>query len=87
MFAPESISHIQSTIWNLIHFQYKGKITVEEGKGLTVRGNAQEAVIAAENKTALARGFFRLAQELTAGKESVSLHEEPQFESEMHPIC
>ena len=48
MFAPESISHIQNTIWNLIHFQYKGKITVEQGKGLTVQGNAQEAVITAE---------------------------------------
>ena len=81
MFTPEVVSHIQHTIWNLIGCHYKGKITVEEGKGLTVRGNAQEAVITAESKTALARGFFRLAQELADGKETVDLHEEPQFES------
>ena len=81
MFTPEGIAHIQSTVYGLIHFEYKGKVSVQEGRGLTVSGDAQQAVITAESKTALARGFFRLAQELSAGKETVQLHEEPQFES------
>ena len=81
MFTTEVVSHIQNTVLGLVGFVYKGKVTVQQGKGLTVCGTAQEAVITAESKSALARGFFRLAQELAAGKENVSLNEEPQFES------
>ena len=81
MFTCENISHIQKTVWKLVGFEYQGTVNVKEGKGLTVHADAAKAVIEAENLNALARGFFRMAQELTAGKATVELHEEPQFDS------
>ena len=81
MFTSEAVAHIKNTIFDLVHFAYEGTITVKEGKGLSIHADEQSAVIAAESKNALARAFFRLAQEMSAGRVPVDLHEEPQFES------
>ena len=81
VFTGEVVSHIKNTVFDLVHFSYEGTITVKEGKGISVQADTQKAVISAESKNALARAFFRLAQEMSAGRIPVDLHEEPQFES------
>ncbi len=81
MFAHEEILRIQQTVFELVGFSWPGEIQVQEGMGMTVTVRGEKAVIAAESKPALARGFFRLAQEKAGGRGDFELHEEKQFES------
>ena len=81
MFTAAECEMIKSNVFSLVGFSWDGEIRVEEGKGLTVEAEKDRALIAAESKTALARAYFRLAQEKNAGKEAFRIHEEPRFES------
>ena len=81
MFTAAECEMIKSNVFSLVGFSWDGEIRVEEGKGLTVEAEKDRALIAAESKTALARAYFRLAQEKNAGREAFRIHEEPRFES------
>lgn len=81
MFTDQEISRIRQTVFDTVGFSYDAPVRVTEGKGLRVEGDRQGAAIACDTLPALARGFFRLAQELTAGQARVSLCEEPRFAS------
>ena len=81
MFTREEILFIQKIVFDLVHFAWPGEIIVREGKGLTVDVCGGKAEITAESKAALARAFFRLAQEKSAGAGDLHIKEEKQFES------
>ncbi len=81
MFTDETCQKIQQKVFDQVHFTWPGDVEVREGKGLHVVTSGNHAVIAAESKPALARAFFRLAQEKSAGRGDLEIHEEKQFES------
>ncbi|MBQ7868427.1 MAG: family 20 glycosylhydrolase [Clostridia bacterium] len=81
MFTSETIARIQKTVWDLIGYTYKGSVSVNEGPGLRVAGDANAVTVTAQTLPALARAFFRMAQELSAGKTELNICETAQFES------
>ncbi len=81
MFQPSEIKFIQNAVEEAIRRHYAGQVTVEEGPGLAIEGDRERAHITAESKSALARGFFRLMQELAGGRGTVSVREEKHFPS------
>lgn len=81
MFAPEIIDRIRGMVFQLVSCPWKGDIAVSEGPGLTVTVKENQAALVAESRPALARGFFRMAQELAAGRTAFDIHEEKRFES------
>ena len=81
MFTCEEISFLKQMVFDLTGCTYEGEIAVCEGTGLTLSGDLQKVTVTAESKPALARGFFRLAQEMRHGKTAFDLHEEKLFES------
>lgn len=81
MFTHEDGLRIRKTVFDLVGFSWPGEIEIRQGKGLHVRVCGENAVIEAEDKPALARAFFRLAQEKQAGKDVFEVREERHFES------
>ncbi len=81
MFANEDILRIRKTVFDLVKCSWEGEIAVREGAGLTVKVAGGRADISAESRPALARAFFRMAQELAAGRTDVDIHEEAHFAS------
>ena len=75
------IAIIRETVYKLVNFQYNGTIKVSEGDCLCVRGNSAEAEIVYSEKAELARGFFLLAKELSAGKQEVYLKQKRHFKT------
>ena len=57
------------------------EIHVDEGAGISVTEADSRFLLCAESKSALARAFFRLAQERAAGRTPVSVHETRHFDS------
>ena len=81
MMHAAEIRRIQQMVFGLVHFSYEGDITVQEGEGLCVQADRSRAMITAQSKPALARAFFRMAQELSSGKDTVHIQESPRFDS------
>ncbi|MBR4082302.1 MAG: family 20 glycosylhydrolase [Clostridia bacterium] len=81
MFTQEQTARIRETVFGITDCCWQGEIDVAQGTGLTVRVADGRASIQAESLTALARAFFRMAQELDAGRESFELHEEKRFDA------
>ena len=81
MFTAEEIRRIRKIVFELVGFEWAKEIDVKEGIGLTVTVTGDKAAIAAESKPALARAFFRFAQEKAAGKKDLAIHEEKHFDS------
>ncbi len=81
MFSQQEIGFVRAQVEDLLGKKLTGDIRVEEGEGLTVTGDARSAVIAAESLSALARGFFRLAQETHFGRVPVGIREKRHFRS------
>ena len=81
MYTAQEVARITGRVFELVGFHYKGIVTATQGPGLCVSGDAERAEIVAEDKTALARGAFRLAQELSAGAKKVEIAEERRFAS------
>ena len=78
MFPLQEIEKIRDAVASVIPHPYAGQVTVTEGPGLQVTGDGQRAQITAESQCALARGFFRLAQETFFGRVPVQIREEKQ---------
>ncbi len=81
MFDSALIARIQSMVSSVTGFSYAGTVSAAKADGLRVTGDAFSASIAAESIPALARGFMRLFQELSTGKETVDLFEEKRFDT------
>ena len=81
MFATSDCSRIRKMVFDLVDFRWDGEIDVQEGEGLTVIACGSRVTVMAESKPALARAYFRFAQEKTAGKGDFTIHEEKQFAS------
>ena len=82
MFTQQEIDFIRGAVSEVVRVSFDGSdIQVEEGPGVTVEENGSRVLLRAENKSALARAFFRLAQERAAGRVPVSVHESKHFES------
>jgi len=81
MFTHEDGLRICRAIFGLVDFSWPGEIEVRQGKGLHVRVEGDKAVVEAEDQSALARAFFRMAQEKRAGKDTFEVREERRFES------
>jgi len=82
MFTQQEIDHIRSTVTEITGFPFDNlEIAVEEGPGIAVTEEGGRFCLRAESKSALARAFFRLAQEKTAGRTPVSVQETKHFQS------
>ncbi len=81
MFTSHDIDMLRERVESVTGRRYEGAVSVQEGPGLHVRGDSIRAEITAESRPALARGFFRLMQELEAGASSVDINEEKRFDS------
>ncbi len=81
MFSPTQIQQVRQRVFALTGFHYNAPIDACEGRGLVVQGDRGGARIQAESLPALARGFFRLAQCLSAGQDTIDIREEKQFDS------
>jgi len=82
MFSPKDAERIRETAARVLGTSFDGlEIRVEEGPGLSVEERDGSFLIRAEDRPALARGFFRLAQERAAGRRPVSVHEARHFAS------
>lgn len=81
MFEQQEMKTIEKMVFDLVGYRGTPAFQVEEGDGLTVRGNDRKLFITAESKPALARAFFRFAQEMADGKKEVDIKENRCFES------
>ena len=81
MFDHQDALRIRKTVFDLLHFDWPGTIDVQQGEGLHISARDGCAVITAEDKPALARAYFRLAQEASAGKAAFEVHETRHFDS------
>ena len=82
MFSQQEIEAVRTAVSGVLHTGFEGMmIRVEEGPGVTVAEDEQGILLRAESKTALARGYFRLAQERAAGRSPVSVRETKHFAS------
>jgi len=68
MFHPEDINRIRHTIETLTHTTLPSGIEVKKAPGLHVRMHGGACAIAAEDRNALARGFFLLGEALSRGE-------------------
>lgn len=62
---------IRARVFGLLGCDYQGKVAVSSGEGLTVDWDGGDARIAAEDQTALCRGFFLLGQAVKAGERAL----------------
>ena len=81
VFSSCEIDRLRSMVFALTGCNADIRVDVEEGEGLSVLGDARQVRIVAESKPALARGFFRLAQELAGGQTVLSVRERKRFDS------
>ena len=82
MFSENEIRVIREAVSRVLNLSFEEeKLRIGEGPGLTVEETENEVRILAESRSALARGFFRLAQERAAGRRPVRVREEKHFES------
>ena len=81
MFGYEDALRIRKTVFDLLHFDWAGTIDVHQGDGLHICMKNGHAAITAQDKPALARAYFRLAQEASAGKTAFEVHESRHFDS------
>lgn len=81
MMNAADITFIRDTVFNLVSFSYDGNLQTQQGDGLCVTGDRQQATIIYSDKAELARGFFLLAKELSAGSEQVSIRQKRHFQT------
>ena len=81
MFTQETAARIRETVFDLVDCPWQGTVGVTPGTGLHVRVSGDRAEITAQSLSALARAFFRMAQELADGRESFEIREEMRFET------
>ena len=81
MFNQDTISEIQALVCELTRQSLPKSIKVQHGAGLQDRLEDGHAVIIAENRNALARGFFLLARANREGRQQLDVRQERRFAS------
>ncbi len=82
MFTIEEIDSVRKAVSGVLNTSLEAlTIRVEPGEGLSVTEEGDGYLLRAESRSALARAFFRLAQERAAGRTPVSVRERRHFES------
>ena len=82
MYTQQEIDFIRDTVSGICGASFDGlKVQAEEGPGCSIEEADGRILLRAESRSALARAWFRLAQERTAGRTPVSVHETKHFES------
>ena len=82
MFTQNEIDFLRDAVSGVCGASFEGlKVRVEEGPGVHVEEAGGEILLQAESKSALARAWFRLAQEREAGRMPVLVHETKHFDS------
>ncbi len=79
--TQESFEHIRRTVSGLVGTDFPHEISAQRGAGLTVAWEGGDACVIAEDRSALARGCFLLAQAMQDGKMSLHIREERQLRS------
>jgi len=80
MFNTDDVSRIKNTVSSLTK-QTSGDVEVNYGEGLHVTLDNGRAVITAEDKNALARGFFMLSKAIAQKQDKLDLHQARHFSS------
>ncbi len=82
MYTQEEVLFVRDTVARVLRISLADlQVQAEEAPGLTVEEGENGVVIRAESKSALARGFFRYAQERAGGHTPVRVQEARHFES------
>lgn len=81
MFTYEESLRIREIVFDLVGFSWDGEIKTQVGSGMAIVAHDQDVELTAESKPALARAYFRFAQEKAAGAGDLNIHEEKHFES------
>lgn len=81
MFQPADITRIRHMIEDLTLTALPDDLCVTEGEGLSLTLQGGRAAIAAQDRCALARGFFLLAEALQRGETAVSLQQKRHIAS------
>ena len=81
MFTQESINEIRKVVRDITGQALPAQVNVQQGNGLQVCLKDGRASIIAENRNALARGFFLLARAAREGKQELSTRQERRFSS------
>lgn len=81
MFKQDTIRDIREMLEEITGQALPRQIAVQQGTGLQVSLKDDQAVIIAENRNALARGFFLLARAAREGKQDLAICQERHFAS------
>lgn len=81
MFTPDTVAALRSRVEATTGITLPYSIEVTAGSGLSVQLQDGAARIAAEDKSALARGFFRLSRCVKEGRRSLNIRESRRFPS------
>lgn len=81
MFTPDTVAALRSRVEAATGIALPYSIEVTAGPGLSVQLQDGAARIAAEDKSALARGFFRLSRCVKEGRQSLDIRESRRFPS------
>ena len=81
MFTSDTVSCIRARVEGVTGIALPYEITVTAGEGLGVELNSGRAQIAAQDKNALARGFFLLSRCVREGKTALSVSQRRHFAS------
>ena len=80
-FTKAQVQHIKKTIEEVTRCPIQAKVECTQAKGLSVQLNNGQATIAAEDKTALARGFFLLLKAEKDGKSTLDIRQTRHIDS------
>ena len=81
MFHQDTIREIRDMVCDITGQSLPEQINVQQGEGLQVHLKDGHAFIIAENRNALARGFFLLARAAREGKQALEIRQERRFAS------
>lgn len=73
------ISRIRKTVWSLIGFEFKGRVTVEESADVFAAYDGKNARVGGADRAMLGRAFFLLAQNIREGKKQFEIHQQRHF--------
>lgn len=75
------ISKIRKTVWDLIGFEFGGRVAVEDSADVLAAYDGKNARVGGADRAMLARAFFLLAQNIRAGKTKFEIRQQRHFES------
>ena len=80
MFNTAEIKELRERIFNLVEFEYKDVISVEEFDGVKVKAENGKVTVGGSSLSQIARAFFLFAMENSLGKSKIDIEQKPRFE-------